>query len=91
MSIAGATKQNGVAVTVGTNPALLASNDSIRKAVIIANNASSGTLYIGNIGVTAANGIPIAAGTSFVDTISQDAWYGIASSGTLDVRILSVD
>lgn len=68
---------------------ILAANTS-RKSAVIYNN-SSGIVYLGTSGVAATTGIPLAAGQSFTDTVSTDAWYARCASGvTGDLRIIEV-
>ena len=61
-----------------------------RLSCVIANAHATVAVYIGPAGVTIANGIPIAAGASFTDNFSTDAWYMIPASGTSDVRAVEV-
>lgn len=54
-------------------------------------NTGSATLYIGSdASVTTSNGYPVPAGTSFTDSVSIDAWYGICATSTLDIRTMTV-
>ena len=72
----------------GANAQIAASNDQ-RLSLIILNN-SAGIVYLGNAtGITAANGLPLAAGASLTDTYSGDAWWCFnGQAGTADVRVL---
>lgn len=77
-----------IAVTngAGANVMLVPSNDQ-RLSLIILNN-SAGIVYLGNAtGVTAANGLPIAAGASLTDTSSGDSWW-VFSVASADMRCL---
>ena len=83
-------KSAPTAVSVAsTATSILAANTS-RKAAFIANNGTQ-TVYLGRDNtVTTANGLPLAAGQTWPDDTSTDAWYGIVASGTCDVRFLEV-
>lgn len=52
-------------------------------------NASDATVYVGGADVTTAIGIPVTS-TGFIDFVftSEDLLYGIAASGTKEVRVL---
>ena len=65
---------------------IMAANKFRRAAVI--QNGGSGSIFIGNTGVTTANGFEVEAGGVFVDDISNSAWYAIALTGDVDVRYL---
>lgn len=60
-------------------------------AVAVHNNGAS-TVYLGDSGVTTANGFPLAAGASvsFEMDDQGDTLYGIVASGTVEVRVLEV-
>lgn len=79
------------AVTVGTTATLItaAAPSQTRTSVTIYNNGAS-TVYLGTSGVTAAAGLPLPAGQSMEDDVSLGAWYGITSSGTVEVRVVEV-
>lgn len=54
-------------------------------------NAGSVTVYLGrDAAVTTATGYPLEAGEVLEDTDSIDAYYGIAASGTGDIRSIEV-
>jgi hypothetical protein len=79
-----------------TDPAPTSSAASIvaanaaRQTVTI-HNAGTVTVYLGSTsGVTTSNGIPLAPNATLCDESSVDAWYGITSSGTGDLRIVEV-
>ncbi len=61
-----------------------------RRSLIIYNNDSSSTVYIGGSDVTASNGYPVLAGTSSppIDAGPLMVIYGVTSSGSVNVRIL---
>lgn len=77
-------------VSVTNVATLIVSAHSSRRAVLISNNSSSPTLFIGtSSGVTAANGTPVPGNQAFSDDIPwKGTWYGIVSSGSCDVRVL---
>jgi hypothetical protein len=69
---------------------ILAAADTSRYAVLIY-NVGPNTIYLGRDNtVTTATGYPVPSGSSFVDTISGDAWYAIAVTGACDVRIITI-
>lgn len=62
-----------------------------RAGLIVKNNNSSGILYIGFTAAeaTSANGYPVGAGESLgIDVAAGQEIYGVASSGTIDVRLM---
>lgn len=63
-----------------------------RRSMIIFNNDSTKTLYIGGSGVSTANGLPVLAQTFSppIDAGVKMLIYGVVSSGTLNARILEV-
>lgn len=62
-----------------------------RLSAVLVNAHASVVCYIGRDNtVTAANGIPLAAGASFTDNFSTDAWFVIPASSTTDLRVLEV-
>ena len=80
-----------VAVTI-TTPVLLAAASQTRYAVTFVNLGPTNTIYLGRDStVTIANGYPLPVGQSFTDTLSGDAWYGVAAVATCDVRVLAVN
>jgi len=57
--------------------------------VIVYNNDATITVYVGGPDVTTSNGVPVLALTSFsVDLISGDQLWGVAASGTPNIRVL---
>lgn len=77
-------------VSVGSTATVILASNPERKGCLIA-NAGSATLYIGmDSAVTTANGTPLAAGATLVNTGFLDAYrgaiYGVCVSGTLDIR-----
>ena len=62
-----------------------------RAGLILKNNSSTGILYIGFTvaETTAANGYPIGPGEALgIDVAAGQEIYGIASAGTIDVRLM---
>lgn len=83
--------QVSTAVSVGsTATALPASPAAGRSVIIIANNGSQ-TVYIGDLTVTTAIGIPLVPGAYFIaDAGSNIAFYGRVTSGTADCRVMEL-
>jgi hypothetical protein len=63
--------------------------DSTIKSFILYNNGTA-TVFLGPSGVTAANGLPLAAGSSFRESNINIALYGITSAATSDVRVMLI-
>jgi hypothetical protein len=86
------TKKTAVSVVVNASgrSQVLATNSNRLSAIIV--NNSAGTVYLGSDnGVTGSSGIPLAAGASFNDTSSYDAWYVYnTQAATADIRVLEV-
>lgn len=63
---------------------------SNRRSMVVFNNSSATTVFIGGSDVTSSNGMPVPAQTysSAVDAGPNMILYGITSSGTADVRVL---
>lgn len=78
------------AVTVGTSPQALPGDPLPARRSLAIHNAGSVTLYVGGITVTTVNGLPVAAGASVTIDVGAAPIYGVAASGTLDVRILEI-
>lgn len=78
-------------VLVTTSAVLLLDADANRISVLFSNNGAA-TLYLGkDATLTTSNaGTFVASGANLPDSDSQDAWWGITSSGTADVRIIEV-
>lgn len=69
---------------------LVVDNDPLRKALTI-KNAGTVTVYLGDSdAVTAETGFPLEAGDVLTDDVSVERYYGIAASGTGDLRIIEV-
>lgn len=74
-------------VTVAATATLILAQNTNRSNILIVNNGGV-TLYIGTTSsVTTANGIPVLANGAITLTVNDDI-YGIATSGTLDIRYL---
>lgn len=69
----------------GTNTALVnifGNNIGYPMAAIIKNPSGSGTIYLGQTGVTTANGFPLAAGESLEVDMVNEALYAVATVTT---------
>jgi len=78
------------AVSVGVSATQIVAANTNRHSILIGNNSSQ-TLFIGDSTVTTANGIPVSAGSSFLeDSGGLKLWggaiYGIVSSSTADIH-----
>jgi len=77
--------------TIGTTAAvILAASLLDRAGIVIKNNNTSGILYLGATAgeATTGDGFPIDPGGTFsVDLSAGQEVYGVADSGTIDVRI----
>lgn len=79
-----------VSPTVGAALSLCAAN--VNRTCVILQNVSANDCYIGpDNTVTTATGFYLKAGTSFIDIYSADAWWGIGSGGTADIRIVVIE
>jgi hypothetical protein len=77
------------AVSVGTTPTDLtqASITGASYHRMLVYNAGSATVYIGGPSVTTSNGLPLAPGAS-IGVGARSELYGVAASGTHEVRVL---
>ena len=79
--------------TVGSTVAQLPSYGQLfnRRAIVIYNN-SAVTIYIGGSDVTTSNGMPVPANSysPILDAGYNMVMYGIAASGSNNVRVLEV-
>lgn len=83
------------AVSVGTTATRLDTADDTGdhiggESLAVYNNGAS-TLYLGGSNVTTSTGVPVAAnswGPALGGILTEDALYGIVTSGTVDVRVL---
>lgn len=63
--------------------------DMARGSSVAVYNNGAATVYLGDDGVTTANGYPLAAGSHMsIDLDPSEALYGIVASGTVEVRVL---
>lgn len=81
------------AVTVGTNATRLdqAASDQFPGASLLLVAQAAGTLILGPVGVTAANGarFPVVTGTVIpVELQDGESLYGVVASGSLVVDVL---
>ena len=86
---------NVTPVTVSTSysgPVLSGAN---RQTIVFQNRSSSTEIFLGGSGVTAASGIGLAPGATWIlsasdaEQIVDEAWYAITASGTAELRILT--
>jgi len=78
-------KNTNISTTAAAIPTTAATG---RISMAIKNNGSA-TIYIGDASVTSSNGYPLAAGAEIsLDVGEQVVVYGIAASGTQDIRTL---
>ena len=83
------------AITVTTTATIILPANGRRRSCLINNNGSA-ILYIGfDSTVTSVTGMPVLAGGFWINSGETDAFrgviYGIAASGTLDVRFEEVE
>lgn len=83
------------AVSVSTTATRLdtaSEGDSVAGSAVAVYNNGSATIFIGDSGVTTANGFPLAsaASMSFKLDDQADALYGIVASGTEEARVIEV-
>ena len=55
---------------------------------VASDNDAAATLYVGDDGVTTANGTPVQPGGSITIDKNVGAIYGIVATGTVDARVL---
>ena len=80
---------NAISVGAGAAAVVLPANSERLSAVIL--NNSAGVVYLGSgtAGLSAANGLPLAAGASLTDTTSGDAWAVFnGQAGAADIRVM---
>ena len=80
------------AQSIGTAAAQLASSPlANRRSILITNNSSTATLYVGDAAVTTASGTPVGPQQSLMlDAGPTVALYAIASAAGTDVRLLEI-
>ena len=77
------------AITVAVTATLLAPVNGRRVNFLVLNNEAQTVMYVGSDAtVTAANGVPVAAGGTFEDITSYDEWWGIVAAGSADARTI---
>jgi hypothetical protein len=72
--------------TITTSATLLTADDSNRLMFFFQNNDASAAVYLGGSGVDDAVGsheVKVAAGGSYSDTKSRQAWYACTASGSV--------
>ncbi len=77
-------------VTVGTTPTLIVAADNQNRIILL--HASSGSAYLGNSAVTDATGLHLMNNSTLeIHLPLGETLYGVASSGTTNVRVLTPD
>jgi hypothetical protein len=76
-------------VTVTASATLLLAANSLRVMCALSNTGTA-TVYIGGPTVASGQGIPVAAGQTWVDDATQGAWYGVVATGTGTIAPLEV-
>lgn len=79
------------AASVSDTATLIVAANTARHSILIGNNSSTLTVYVGDSTVTTANGIPIPPGATLLEdsggtTLWGGAIYGIVASSTADVH-----
>ena len=92
VTVSYSTSTSGVpsAVSVANTATLIKATNSSRKKIMIFNNDTSKTVYLGQSGVTTSTGMPVPPQSVFIDEmpyVGVVAIYGIVSTGTADVRV----
>lgn len=78
------------AVSVTDSGTFLADVNFTRKGICITNLGSE-TIFLGpNDTVTVSDGFPLAAGATLSDELSTDAYYAVAATGPVDVRVMEI-
>ena len=79
-------------ITVTTSPTLLVPADDIHRSIYL-HVEGNGIVFIGNQNVTTSTGVSTEKHTAPIELIipSKQTLYGIISSGTADVRVLTPD
>lgn len=81
------TTLSNAAVTVGTSAVVVAASNINRRSALIVNSGAA-VVYVGGLGVTTANGIPVPALGGAIDLSATAAIYAISGSAGNDVRVL---
>jgi len=58
-----------------------------RQSLCVQNNGTA-TIYLGPVGVTTANGFPLARGSTYCDDLGSQVLYCIVAAGTENARVL---
>lgn len=82
------TKQTPRAVSATTSAGVLSAAGNWLSRTF--QNTGSVDVTIGGSGVVAGTGLLIAAGKSFTDSITKDAWYVITASSTSTIQVQEV-
>lgn len=78
-------------VAVSTTAVKLSADSDSGGASLLVQAPAGATLFVGGPGVTAAQGFPVAAGTSLsVDLPIFDELYGVLASGSGNAAVLRV-
>ncbi len=86
----GTVKTTNVVVS-GTGVTLLPPNPQEDRRDFIIYNGSTATIYVGGSNVTAANGLPVASGTSFSVPAGRANIYAVTAAGTAPaVRVMEI-
>jgi hypothetical protein len=79
-----------VSITVTTSPTLLIGADNQNRIVYL--HSTSGSTYLGNSSVASSTGLHLPNNDTLeVHLPFGESLYGIAGSGTTDVRVLTPD
>ena len=79
-----------VAVTVTTSPTLLIAADNQNRICYL--HTTSGSSYLGNSAVTSSSGLHLENNSTMeIHLPLGETLYGIANTGTTDVRVLTPD
>ena len=81
-----------ISVTVGTSPTLLVAADDTHREIYL-HVVGNSTVYLGNGSVTTSNGLATEKHTAPIPIVipSKQTLYGIVTTATEDVRILTPD
>lgn len=79
-----------VAVTVTTSPTLLIAADNQNRICYL--HSTSGSSYLGNSAVTSSSGLHLPNNQTIeIHLPLGETLYGVAGSGTTDVRVMTPD
>lgn len=76
-------------VSITTSATVIKASNSNRKSILIYNNDTT-SIFIGDSGVTINDGFELAPLES-IYLVDTEAFYGIVSAGTADIRYLEVE